>query len=63
MTGIHGLHVLLGLVAMVFLLGRMRGPAGDPGETNVYQAVGYYWHFVDFMWVGIFSALFLLKTG
>jgi len=63
MTGIHGLHVLLGLVAMIFLMGRMKGPAGDPGETNVYQAVGYYWHFVDFMWIGIFSALFLLKTG
>jgi cytochrome c oxidase subunit 3 len=63
MTGIHGLHVTLGLIAMIFLLGRMRGPAGDPGETNVYQAVGYYWHFVDFMWIGIFSCLFLLKSG
>ncbi len=63
MTGIHGLHVTLGLVAMIFLSGRMRGSAGDPGETNVYQAVGYYWHFVDFMWIGIFSCLFLLKTG
>ena len=63
MTGIHGLHVALGLVAMIFLLGRMGGPKGDPGETNVYQAVGYYWHFVDFMWVGIFSCLFLLKSG
>ena len=63
MTGIHGLHVALGLIAMLFLLGRMRGPAGDPGETNVYQAVGYYWHFVDFMWIGIFSCLFLLKAG
>ncbi len=63
MTGIHGLHVTLGLIAMIFLLGRLRGPAGDPGETNVYQAVGYYWHFVDFMWVGIFSCLFLLKSG
>jgi len=63
MSGIHGLHVTLGLIAMIFLLGRMKGPAGDPGETNVYQAVGYYWHFVDFMWVGIFSCLFLLKSG
>jgi len=63
MTGIHGLHVALGLLAMIFLLGRMTGPKGDPGETNVYQAVGYYWHFVDFMWVGIFSCLFLLKSG
>jgi cytochrome c oxidase subunit 3 len=63
MTGIHGLHVALGLVAMIFLLGRMGGRSGDPGETNVFQAVGYYWHFVDFMWIGIFSALFLLKSG
>ncbi len=63
MTGIHGLHVALGLVAMIFLLGRMGGRGGDPGETNVFQAVGYYWHFVDFMWIGIFSCLFLLKSG
>ena len=63
MTGIHGLHVALGLVAMLFLLGRMKGDAGDPGETNVYQAVGYYWHFVDIAWIGIFSCLFLLKSG
>ena len=63
MTGIHGLHVVLGLVAMLFLLGRMKGSAGDPGEVNVFQAVGYYWHFVDFMWIGIFSCLFLLKTS
>jgi cytochrome c oxidase subunit III len=63
MTGVHGLHVALGLVAMIFLLGRMKGLSGDPGEVNVFQAVGYYWHFVDFMWVGIFSCLFLLKTG
>jgi cytochrome c oxidase subunit III len=63
MTGIHGLHVALGLVAMIFLLGRMKGEGGDPGETNVYQAVGYYWHFVDFMWIGIFSCLFLFKSG
>jgi cytochrome c oxidase subunit 3 len=63
MTGIHGLHVALGLVAMIFLLGRMKGEEGDPGETNVFQAVGYYWHFVDFMWIAIFSCLFLFKSG
>lgn len=63
MTGVHGLHVILGLIVMMFLLGRMAGDRGDPGEMNVYQAVGYYWHFVDFMWIGIFSCLFLLKTG
>ena len=34
---------------------------GDPGETAVFQAVSYYWHFVDIVWIGLFSALFLLS--
>ncbi|HLI14544.1 MAG TPA: heme-copper oxidase subunit III [Acidimicrobiales bacterium] len=61
MSGLHGLHVLLGLVAMLALLGRMAGPRGDAGETPVFQAVSYYWHFVDIIWIGLFSALFLLS--
>jgi cytochrome c oxidase subunit 3 len=60
-SGIHGLHVFLGLAAMLFLLARLRGPAGDPGETPVFQGVSYYWHFVDVVWVGLYSCLFLLK--
>jgi cytochrome c oxidase subunit 3 len=61
MSGLHGLHVTLGLVAMIFLLGRLMGPKGDPGETAVFQGVSYYWHFVDVVWVGLYSCLFLLK--
>ncbi|MGO8872808.1 MAG: heme-copper oxidase subunit III [Acidimicrobiales bacterium] len=61
MSGLHGLHVTLGLVAMIFLLGRLKGPKGDPGETPVFQGVSYYWHFVDIVWVGLYSCLFLLK--
>ena len=60
-TGLHGLHVFLGLVAMAFLLFRMRGRDGDPGELAAFQGVSYYWHFVDVVWIGLFSALFLLK--
>ncbi len=61
MSGLHGLHVFLGLAAMVFLLARLKGPAGDPGETAAFQGVSYYWHFVDVVWVGLYSCLFLLK--
>jgi len=61
MSGLHGLHVLLGLVAMIALIGRLAGSRNDPGETAVFQAVSYYWHFVDIVWVGLFSALFLLS--
>ncbi|MBO0887069.1 MAG: cytochrome c oxidase subunit 3, partial [Acidimicrobiales bacterium] len=59
-TGIHGLHVAVGLIAMLFLLGRMIGPGGDPGEQPAFQAVGYYWHFVDVVWIGLYASLFLL---
>jgi cytochrome c oxidase subunit 3 len=61
MSGLHGLHVTLGLVAMGFLLVRLKGPKGDPGETPVFQGVSYYWHFVDVVWVGLYACLFLLK--
>jgi cytochrome c oxidase subunit III len=60
-TGLHGLHVFLGLVAMIFLAYRMKGISGGPGELSAFQAVSYYWHFVDVVWVGLYSALFLLK--
>jgi cytochrome c oxidase subunit 3 len=60
-TGLHGLHVFLGIVAMAFLLFRMRGSEGDPGELAAFQGVSYYWHFVDVIWIGLFSSLFLLK--
>ncbi len=61
-TGLHGLHVFIGLVAMGFLLYRLKGASGDdPGELSAVQGVSYYWHFVDVIWVGLYSALFLLK--
>ena len=61
MTGLHGLHVFVGLVAMAAFMGRLLGPPGDPGERSVFQVVTYYWHFVDIVWVFLYSALFLLK--
>ena len=63
MSGLHGLHVLLGLVAMIALLGRLAGSikVATPVRQPVFQAVSYYWHFVDFVWIGLFSALFLLS--
>ncbi len=60
-TGLHGLHVFLGLVAMALLLFRMRGKEGDAGELAAFQGVSYYWHFVDVVWIGLYSSLFLLK--
>jgi cytochrome c oxidase subunit I len=57
LTGFHGLHVLAGLVALgvlVYMAYDMR-----PGHRVAVQAVSTYWHFVDALWVVIFSLVYL----
>ncbi|MGH9281339.1 MAG: aa3-type cytochrome oxidase subunit III [Acidimicrobiales bacterium] len=61
LTGFHGIHVLGGVLAMGALLGRMAGKAPDPGAVPVTQVIGYYWHFVDVVWIGVFATVFLLR--
>ena len=60
LTGFHGIHVLGGVLAMGALLGRMAGSGPDPGVVPVVQVVGYYWHFVDVVWVAVFATVFLV---
>ena len=59
LTGFHGLHVFSGLVALAILLGLAlsRRSMGRAGSALV--AVGWYWHFVDVVWVVIFSLVYL----
>jgi len=61
MTGFHGLHVALGLVVMVALLGRIIGPGPDPGDGPAAEVITFYWHFVDVVWLALFAIIFLLQ--
>jgi cytochrome c oxidase subunit 3 len=61
MTGFHGLHVLIGLLLMIALLGRIVGPGPDPGDAPAIAGVTYYWHFVDVVWIGLYATLFLIQ--
>lgn len=54
-TGLHGLHVLLGLALLAWLL--VTGPATN--ETRL-ETVALYWHFVDFVWIFILSTLYFI---
>ncbi|GAC1316502.1 MAG: heme-copper oxidase subunit III [Acidimicrobiales bacterium] len=62
MTGFHGLHVALGLLAMGGLLLRL-GTAGseDTGVEAAAEVITYYWHFVDVVWIGLFVTLFFVR--
>jgi cytochrome c oxidase subunit 1/cytochrome c oxidase subunit I+III len=59
LTGFHGLHVLAGLVMLAILFGLgWRGYLGAE-RSDTLGAIGYYWHFVDVVWVLVFSVVYL----
>jgi len=60
-TGFHGLHVIGGLIAMLFLLGRTYAAKRFTHEQQVSAiVVSYYWHFVDVVWIGLFTTIYLI---
>ncbi len=60
-TGFHGLHVTGGLIAFLFVLGRTYMTRTFTHEQAVSaMVISYYWHFVDFVWIILFSAIYLL---
>lgn len=61
MTGFHGLHVFAGLLIMLVILGRAAAGAYSAGEHAGVEVAAYYWHFVDVVWIGLFSTLFVIR--
>jgi cytochrome c oxidase subunit III len=60
-TGFHGLHVSGGLVAFLFLLGRTYAAKRFTQEQQVSAiVVSYYWHFVDVVWIGLYTTIYLI---
>jgi heme/copper-type cytochrome/quinol oxidase subunit 3 len=59
LTGFHGLHVLIGLIALATILGLVVRGEFDRKPSSALVAVGYYWHFVDVVWIVVFSIVYL----
>lgn len=61
-TGFHGLHVTGGLIAFLIVMIRV-SKARRFGHTQATTAivVSYYWHFVDIVWIALFSAIYLVQ--
>jgi len=58
MTGLHGLHVLVGII-INFALFLAVGGAGWPRIKHRIEYAGLYWHFVDVVWIFLFPLLYL----
>ena len=61
-TGLHGLHVLGGIIVNTYLLlpGSKLWKTHPEQFTGRVEAAGLYWHFVDLVWIFLFPALYLL---
>lgn len=60
MTGLHGLHVLIGMGLITWVLIRtLRGEFSDKYYTPV-EGVGIFWHIVDLIWIYLFPILYLI---
>ncbi|WP_281241938.1 aa3-type cytochrome oxidase subunit III [Geodermatophilus sp. SYSU D00779] len=60
-TGFHGLHVIGGLVAFIYLLIRSTMGRFTPAQATSAIVVSYYWHFVDVVWIGLFATIYLIR--
>ncbi len=61
-TGFHALHVTGGLIAFLFVIGRsFAAKKFGHKEATASIVVSYYWHFVDVVWIALFSAIYLIK--
>jgi cytochrome c oxidase subunit 3/cytochrome o ubiquinol oxidase subunit 3 len=60
MTGFHGVHVTLGIIMLLSLYTiSARGGLG-PEKAEVVELIGLYWHFVDIVWIVIFTVVYLI---
>jgi len=63
LTGCHGLHVLIGVIWLTTLLIlSWRDQLGPEKAMNV-EIAGLYWHFVDVVWIVIFTVVYLIQRG
>ncbi|SIS20827.1 aa3-type cytochrome oxidase subunit III [Williamsia sterculiae] len=60
-TGFHGLHVIGGLIAFIFLLVRTKLSKFTPAQATAAIVVSYYWHFVDIVWIALFATIYFIR--
>jgi cytochrome c oxidase subunit III len=60
LTGLHGAHVFVGLTLLLFATTRAFRGHFTPSEHRGVEVPGIYWHFVDVMWIVVYSTVYIL---
>lgn len=61
MTGMHALHMIIGISLLLFLLWEAQRGAYTSGHVMPIENFGLYWHFVDIIWIFLFPLLYLIS--
>jgi cytochrome c oxidase subunit 3 len=61
-TSFHALHVLTGVIILLVTLGRTAWSWRQGVDADVIEAVGLFWHFVDLVWILVFTFVYLIPT-
>jgi heme/copper-type cytochrome/quinol oxidase subunit 3 len=62
LTGFHGAHVTVGIVMLLTLFGMSLGGRLPSERSRAVEMVGLYWHFVDIVWIVIFTLVYLIPS-
>jgi cytochrome c oxidase subunit 3 len=60
MTGLHALHMIIGIPIIAWLAWRAWHGAFSPAWSTPVELTGLYWHFVDIVWIFLFPLLYLV---
>lgn len=60
MTGLHALHIIVGMGIMFFALKRIHNGTVHPDRPSLLENAGLYWHLVDLIWIFLFPLFYLI---
>ena len=62
LTGFHGVHVTVGVIMLLSLRGIISANKDTGDRPEVVELIGLYWHFVDIVWIIIFTLVYLIPA-
>ena len=62
LTGFHGVHVSIGVIMLLSTMGIIKKNRVVGNKAEVVELIGLYWHFVDIVWIVIFTLVYLIPA-
>ena len=62
LTGFNGVHVTVGIIMLMALVGMVSRSRIPGDKAEVVEMIGLYWHFVDIVWIIIFTLVYLIPS-